>query len=218
MFKIALDGPAGAGKSTIAKELAKKLSIEYIDTGAMYRAITLKALRLNKELLKDSSYDFLSDTVLDIENGKVYMDGIDVSEEIRSVEVTENASYPAMIKCVREFLVDYQRKISHSKSVVMDGRDIGTVVLPDAEVKIYLDASPMCRALRRQKERLEKGINKSLEETLKEIEERDFKDSTREISPLKCADDAVRIDSSSLTIDEVVEHILNVVNERGLIK
>lgn len=217
MFKIAIDGPAGAGKSTIAKIIAKKLSIEYIDTGAMYRAITLKALRLKKNLELDSEYDFLKDTLLDIENGRVFMDNEDVSQAIRSVEITENVSYPSKLECVRTFLVNYQRRISHSKSVVMDGRDIGTVVLPDAEVKIYLDASPECRAQRRMLERNAQGIFKSLEDTIEEIIERDRKDSTRALSPLRCADDALRIDTSNMSIDEVVECILNVVYERGLI-
>lgn len=218
MFKIAIDGPAGAGKSTIAKILAAKLGIEYIDTGAMYRAITLKALRLGINMEDDDAYGFLSTTSLDIINGKVFMDGEDVSTLIRSVEITENVSTPSKIGVVRSFLVDYQRIISNSKSVIMDGRDIGTVVLPNAELKIYLIASVECRALRRMKEREESGIFKSLEETMEEIEIRDHKDSTRKISPLKCAEDAVVVDSSDMTIDEVVNCIINLVNERGLIK
>lgn len=218
MFKIAIDGPAGAGKSTIAKALAKTLNIEYIDTGAMYRAITLKALRKGIDLDDDNAYGFLDDTVLDIANGHVYMDGEDVSTAIRTVEVTENASVPARIAKVRTFLVDYQRKISESKSVVMDGRDIGTVVLPRAELKIYLDASVECRARRRMLEREQSGIFKSLEDTMNEITTRDFKDSTRKISPLKCAEDAIVVDSSKMSIDEVVNKIIFYVNERGLIK
>lgn len=218
MFKIAIDGPAGAGKSTIAKILAKKLGIEYIDTGAMYRAITLKALRLGIDMEDEDAYGFLSTTSLDIINGKFIMDGEDVSTLIRSVEITENVSTPSKIGVVRSFLVDYQRIISNSKSVIMDGRDIGTVVLPNAELKIYLIASVECRALRRMKEREESGIYKSLAETMEEIEVRDHKDSTRKISPLKCAEDAVVVDSSDMSIDEVVDCIINLVNERGLIK
>ena len=217
MFKIAIDGPAGAGKSTISKIIAEKLGFQYIDTGAMYRAVTYKALKLGVDLEKDESYDFLSNTKLDVDGTKIYIDGIDVSTEIRSVEVTTNVSTPSKIGVVRSWLVDYQRKISDSKNVVMDGRDIGTVVLPNANLKIYLDASAECRAERRRKERLEKGVDISFEETLEEIKTRDFKDSTREISPLKKADDAVLVDSSNMTIEEVVQTIINLVyeNERG---
>lgn len=218
MFKIAIDGPAGAGKSTIAKIIAKKLNIEYIDTGAMYRAVTLKALRLGIDMEDENAYGFLETTVLDICNGRFIMDGEDVSESIRTVEVTENVSTPSKIGVVRSYLVDYQRKISDSKSVIMDGRDIGTVVLPDAELKIYLIASVECRAKRRMLEREQSGIFKSLEETMLEIETRDHKDSTRKISPLKCAEDAIVVDSSDMTIDEVVSEIIKLVNERGLIK
>ena len=218
MFKIAIDGPAGAGKSTIAKIIAKELNIEYIDTGAMYRAITLKALRLGIDMEDENAYSFLNQTELDICNGRFIMDGEDVSESIRTVEVTENVSTPSKIGVVRTFLVDYQRKISESKSVIMDGRDIGTVVLPNAELKIYLIASVECRARRRMLERELKGIYKTLEETMEEIEVRDHKDSTRKISPLKCAEDAIVVDSSDMTIDEVVGEIIKLVNERGLIK
>ncbi len=219
MFKIAIDGPAGAGKSTISKIVAEKLGFQYIDTGAMYRAVTYKALKLGVDLEKDESYDFLKNTKLDVDGTKIFIDGVDVSTEIRSVEITTNVSTPSKIGVVRSWLVDYQRKISDSKNVVMDGRDIGTVVLPNANLKIYLDASAECRAERRRKERLEKGVDISFEETLEEIKTRDFKDSTREISPLKKADDAVLVDSSNMTIEEVVQTIINLVydyeNERG---
>ncbi len=215
MFKIAIDGPAGAGKSTISKIVAEKLGFQYIDTGAMYRAITYKALKQGVDLEKEESYDFLSNTKLDVDGTKIFIDNVDVSTEIRSVEVTTNVSTPSKIGVVRNWLVDYQRKISGSKNVVMDGRDIGTVVLPNADLKIYLDASAECRAERRRKERLEKGVDISFEETLEEIKTRDFKDSTREISPLKKADDAVLVDSSDMSIEEVVQTIINLVNERG---
>ncbi|MGM9899074.1 MAG: (d)CMP kinase [Bacilli bacterium] len=215
MFKIAIDGPAGAGKSTISKIVAEKLHFEYIDTGAMYRAVTLKALRLGIDMEDENAYGFLDSTSLDIMNGHVILDGEDVTEAIRSVEVTNQVSTPSKIGVVRSFLVDYQRKISDAKNVIMDGRDIGTVVLPNADLKIYLDATVECRAKRRMLERLEKGLSLSLEETIKEIEVRDFKDSTRKISPLKKADDAIVIDSSNMTIDEVVNEIILLVNERG---
>lgn len=215
MFKIAIDGPAGAGKSTISKLLAKKLNFEYIDTGAMYRAITLKALRLGVNLEKEDSYEFLKDTYLDIENGLVILDHQDVSEEIRSIDVTNQVSTPSKISVVREYLVSYQRKISESKNVVMDGRDIGTVVLPNANLKIYLDATVECRAYRRMIERKEKGVDQSLEKTIEEIKIRDTKDSTRKISPLRVAKDAVVVDSSNMTIEEVVNEIIRLVIERG---
>ncbi len=217
MYKIAIDGPAGAGKSTIAKNLAKKLNIEYIDTGAMYRAITLKAMRLGINMEIDEEYSFLKDTTLDFVKGQIILDGEDVSEAIRSVEITTNVSTPSKIACVRETLVDLQRKICDSKSVIMDGRDIGTVVLPNADLKIYLDASVECRAKRRMLERAESGINISLEETKEEIIVRDIKDSTRAISPLKKAEDAVLIDSSNMSVEEVVNTIIKFIKERGLL-
>lgn len=215
MFKIAIDGPAGAGKSTISKIVAEKLKFEYIDTGAMYRAITLKALRLGINMENEEEYSFLENTSLDVINGHVYLDSEDVSEAIRSVQVTNQVSTPSKIEVVRTFLVDYQRRISNAKNVVMDGRDIGTVVLPNANLKIYLDATVECRAKRRMLERFEKGIVLSLEETMEEITLRDHKDSTRTISPLKKADDAVVIDSSNMSIDEVVNEIILLVIERG---
>ncbi len=215
MFKLAIDGPAGAGKSTISKIVAKQLNFQYIDTGAMYRAITLKGLRLGVNLENEDEYDYLNNTVLSVDHDKIFIDGEDVSTEIRSVDVTVNVSTPSKIGRVRTWLVGFQRKISESKNVVMDGRDIGTVVLPNADLKIYLDASAECRARRRQLERLEKGLDISFEETLNEINVRDHKDSTRAISPLKVADDAIVIDSSDMTIDEVVEKIISLVNERG---
>lgn len=215
MFKIAIDGPAGAGKSTISKLVAQVLHFEYIDTGAMYRAITLKAMRLGINLENEDEYGFLESTTLDIFNGKVIMDDEDVSVEIRSVEITNNVSVPSRIGVVREYLVDYQRKISEARNVVMDGRDIGTVVLPNADLKIYLTASVECRALRRMKEREASGVYLSLEETMAEIEARDHKDSTRAISPLRQADDAILLDSSDMSIEEVVNFIIFLVYERG---
>ena len=158
MFKIAIDGPAGAGKSTISKEIAKKLNIEYLDTGAMYRAVTLKAMRLGVNMEDDNAYGFLDGTDITFIDGDIYLDGENVSKAIRSVEITNNVSTPSKIGCVRSYLVELQRKISESINVVMDGRDIGTVVLPNANLKIYLDASVECRALRRKKERDLAGV------------------------------------------------------------
>ena len=213
MFKIAIDGPAGSGKSTISKILASMLHFDHIDTGAMYRAITLKALRLGINLEDEAQYGFLSTTKIDLDGDKIYLDGEDVSVAIRSVEVTTNASTPARLAVVRTALVDLQRQIAKKQNVIMDGRDIGSVVLPDADLKIYLDASPECRAIRRMKEREASGIKKSFEETLEEIMVRDRKDSTRAISPLKVADGAIVIDTSDMTIDEVVSKIIALVNE-----
>ena len=214
MFKIAIDGPAGSGKSTISKLIAKELDFEYIDTGAMYRAVTLKAIRLGIDMEKPEEYGFLANTELDICNGRFIMDGEDVSDAIRSVEVTNQVSTPSKMEVVRDYLVDYQRKISNAKNCIMDGRDIGTVVLKDASLKIYLDARVECRARRRMMERAEKGIHLSLEQTIQEIELRDWKDSTRKYSPLRCAEDAIVIDSTDLSIDEVVSRIINLVIER----
>lgn len=218
MFKIAIDGPAGAGKSTISKLIAKKLNIEYLDTGAMYRAVTLKAMRLGVDMEDENGYEFLKDTSITIVDGKFYLDGEDVSTAIRSVDVTNNVSTPSKIGYVRSYLVDLQRKISESINVVMDGRDIGTVVLPNADLKIYLDASVECRAMRRKLERELAGVNLSLEDTIEEIRVRDFKDSTRKINPLRKADDAILVDSSNMTIEEVVNTIINLAYERGFNK
>ena len=216
MFKIAIDGPAGSGKSTISKRLSEILHFSHIDTGAMYRAITLKALNLHINLENEDEYDFLDSTTLNIDGDHIYLDGVDVSQDIRSIEVTTNASTPARLERVRTYLVNFQRQIAEKQNVIMDGRDIGTVVLPDADLKIYLDATVECRALRRMKEREEAGINKSFEETLEEIIVRDKKDSTRKIGPLKVAEDAIVVDSSDMTIDEVVAEIVNLLNIRGI--
>ena len=215
-WQIAIDGPAGAGKSTIAKIIAKKLNFEYLDTGAMYRAATVKALRLGIDLNDESKYDFILDTTIDFRNGEIYLDNENVNEEIRSLEVTNNVSVVCKYKIVRDKMVELQKQIANSKNIIMDGRDIGTVVLPNANLKIYLIADAEVRAKRRMLERELKGQNtQSLEETVKEICERDRKDSTREISPLRKADDAIELDSSHLSIEEVVEKITQLVRERG---
>ena len=213
MLKIAIDGPAGSGKSTISKIIATKLGIEYIDTGAMYRAITLKAIQLGIDIDDESQYHFLESTSLDICNGRFIMDGVDVSDEIRSVEVTNAVSTPSKMAKVREYLVEYQQKISNSKNCIMDGRDIGTTVLPDANVKIYLTASSDARARRRYDELKAKGEECDLQKIKEDIEQRDYQDMHRDISPLKQADDAVLVDSSDMGIDEVVEAIKTVINK-----
>ena len=215
-WQIAIDGPAAAGKSTIAKIIARKLGFEYLDTGAMYRAATVKALRLGIDIYDESQYDYILSTSIDFINGEIYLDGENVNEEIRTLEVSNNVSVVCKWKIVRDRMVELQQQVADSKNIIMDGRDIGTVVLPNANLKIFMIASAEERAKRRMKERELKGDNtQTLEETIQEICERDRKDSTREINPLRKADDAVEIDSSHLSIDEVVEMITQLVRERG---
>jgi len=215
-WRIAIDGPAGAGKSTISKKVAEILGFEFIDTGAMYRAVTLKALALNINLHDEEEYKFLEETRIDFRNQRLFLDDKDVSDEIRSLEVSNNVSLVSSFGYVREKMVSLQRELAKDKNVIMDGRDIGTVVLPDAELKIFLNADITERARRRLKERLENNLpTQTLEETIEEIKERDRKDSNREISPLQKAADAIEIDTSKLNVDEVVEEIIKLVVERG---
>lgn len=212
---IAIDGPAEVGKSTISKILAQKLNIEYIDTGAMYRAVTLKIIRMGIDLQDDEAIkDMLKYTKIDFVKGRIYLDGEDVSEEIRTIKVSSKVSDVAAKPYVREKLVEIQRKMAMQKSVIMDGRDIGTNVLKDANVKIFLTASIEERAKRRYKEMIEKGINVTFEEICRDIENRDRIDSTRKTNPLRKAEDAVDIDTTSKTIDEVVEEIISIVNKQ----
>jgi cytidylate kinase len=213
---IAIDGPAGAGKSTISKIVAKKLNIEYIDTGAMYRAVTLKLKRKNVSLSDEEELKKIMDeTDIDFVNSRVYLDGEDVSEEIRMPYVSEMVSEVAAKGVVREKLVQLQRNMAAKKSVIMDGRDIGTNVLKDANYKIYLTASVEERAERRYKEMKEKGINVTFSEICHDIQERDRIDMSREINPLKKAEDAVLVDTTGKGIDDVVEEILKIANSRG---
>lgn len=215
-WQIAIDGPAGAGKSTIAREVAKKLDFIYVDTGAMYRAVTLKAINLKINMEDESEYKFLESTSISFENDRLILDGVDVSKEIRSIEVTNQVSLVSKFKYVREKLVALQQSLVNSKSIIMDGRDIGTVVLPNANLKIFLVATVEERALRRMKEREVSGNNfTTLKETITEIEERDYKDSNRKNSPLEKATDAIEIDTSVLSVNEVVEMITRLVMERG---
>ena len=215
-INIAIDGPSAAGKSTTAKRIAKALNYVHLDTGAMYRAATVKALRLGIDLNDESQYDFILSTTIDFINGEIYLDGENVNEEIRTLEVSNNVSVVCKYKIVRDRMVELQQQVAESKNIIMDGRDIGTVVLPNANLKIFLIAAPEERAKRRMLEREEKGTNTlTLEETIQEICERDRKDSTREINPLRKAEDAIEIDSSNLSKDEVVEMITQLVKERG---
>lgn len=214
-FIVTVDGPAGSGKSTIAKIIAKKYGFTYLDTGAMYRMIALYALE-NSISLDDTEdvEDMLKNTKLDIIGNQFFLNGKDVSEEIRTPRVSAIVSPVSAIKEVRVKLVDLQREISKGKSVILDGRDIGTVVFPNGDVKIFLVASPEERAKRRLKEYEEKGVEADYESVLASIKERDYLDSTRKESPLKKAEDAHEIDSSTMSIDEVVEAISKYIDEK----
>ena len=218
-MQVAIDGPASSGKSTISKLIAKKTNFLYLDTGAMYRATTLEFLRNNISVDDEKAIEELLDN-LDIsfkntEDGQlVFLNGDDVTREIRDLEVTRNVSEISAIKAVRVKLVQMQRELAENHSIIMDGRDIGTVVLPNAELKIFLVASVKERALRRYRENQEKGIELSLEKLEEEIAHRDFLDSTRKESPLKKADDAIEIDTTSLSIQEVVSKITNLIQEK----
>ncbi|MGI6183613.1 MAG: (d)CMP kinase [Candidatus Fimadaptatus sp.] len=211
---IAIDGPAGAGKSDISKMLAARLGFAYLDTGAMYRAIALKALR-GGVALDDSAAlsDMLAHTELDVRCSRegapeVVLDGEDVTGLLRTQQVGDAASRVSALKLVRQWLLEAQRSIARSGDVIMDGRDIGTEVLPDAEVKIYLTASCEVRARRRLAQLLQKGEHAGLDDVMREVRERDERDMTRDVSPLRQADDAVLVDSSDMTREEVVEAIM----------
>lgn len=219
-FKIAIDGPAGAGKSTIAKAASKKIGFVYIDTGAMFRAVGLAALRRNIDINgdKESVEAMLEEISIDIahgENGQeIFLNGENVSTEIRMPEVSVAASDISKIPSVRKKLLELQRSIAEKTDVIMDGRDIGTVVLPDAQLKIFLTASVEERAMRRYKELIEKGVKCDFDEVKKDMEYRDKNDSEREIAPLKPADDGVIVDTTGNTLEESVDIILNLINER----
>ena len=205
---VAIDGPAGSGKSTIAKLLAKKYDLTYIDTGAMYRMITLSLLENNIDISDLKEVERVLNTVnLDMQGDKFYLDNVDVSTKIREKRINDNVSKVASIKIVRSNLVDLQRKISNNKDVILDGRDVGTVIFPNAQVKIFLIASPEERARRRYNEFLEKKTEITYDEVLKSIKERDHIDSTRDESPFVKADDAIELDSTNLTIEDVINFI-----------
>lgn len=211
-ISVAIDGPAGAGKSTIAKKLAKKLNYVYVDTGAMYRAITYKALKLNIDLNNETEYTFLDNTKLELTpDDRVYIDGEDITQEIRSREVSNNVSIVSSLKIVRDKLVSMQRKIAQNANVIMDGRDIGTNVLKDATLKFFITASVEERARRRYLEIKDKNQDVSMEEIKAEIMQRDYLDINRTLNPLVKAPDAYEIDTSSLTVDEVVDKLIEII-------
>jgi CMP/dCMP kinase len=217
---IAIDGPSGAGKSTLAKRLARELGFIYLDTGAMYRALALKVLRQGVDLADDARLARLVEsTEIDLQenNGtlEVLLDGINVADEIRTPEVSQSASKVSALKIVRARMLDLQRGMGQRGSVVAEGRDIGTVVFPNAEVKIFLDASAAERARRRCAELRAAGRPADLSETLREMEERDKRDSERDLAPLRMADDALRIDSSNASADSVAAKVLAKVRNRA---
>lgn len=218
-FIVAVDGTAGSGKGSITKIVAERLKLTAIDTGAMYRCVALAMLEQNvkleeidkiKTILKNIKIEFVEDGI----NKKVFLNGKDVSIQIRSIEVTEYTSPVATIGIVREHLVKLQREMAKKVDVIMEGRDIGTNVFPNADVKIYLDATPEERAKRRVKQNKENGIEIPFEEILQNVIERDYRDSHREISPLTKAPDAVYIDSTGMSIEQEVEAVIKIIEEK----
>lgn len=216
MIRIALDGPSGSGKSTIAKKLSKELNILYLDTGAMYRATALKALSLNIDTFDvEGVKTFIDDINLEIKyiDGAqhTFLDGEDVSEKIREPHVSMAASNISSLVPVRLKMVDMQRKIASKMSCVLDGRDIGSYVLPDADFKFYITANVIVRADRRFKELTLKGHDVDFETLKQEIEQRDYNDKNRDFSPLVKADDAIEIDTSYMTVNQVIDKVLNII-------
>ena len=218
-FVVAVDGPAGSGKGTLAKKISKEMGLINIDTGAMYRCVALEMLNNNvqldeeekiKQLLNNINIDFKVENNID----KVFLNGKDVTKEIRSEKVTKIVSQVSEIIIIRKKLVELQRKMKNDKNIIMEGRDIGTYVFPDAKVKIYLDGSLEVRANRRYKENLEKGINMTYDEVINNMKMRDENDKNKVIGALKVADDAIVIDTTNLTIDEVKEKVKNIIKSK----
>ena len=212
---IAIDGPSGSGKGTIAKEVAKRLGYTYVDTGAMYRCVSLKSLREGlEEKDEEGIVNLLKDMDIKLTNdGKVYLDGEDVSDKIRTMDVTHRVSKISSIIALREVMRDKQHELAENGNIVMEGRDITTEVFPNADYKIYLDASVEERARRRQKQNEEKGIESTYEEVKAAIEERDYDDMHRPVGALTRTDDQTYIDSSNMTIEEVINKILSIVGK-----
>ncbi len=218
-FIVAIDGPAGSGKGTVTKEVAKKLNLVNIDTGAMYRCVTLDCLNNNVEPTEIDKINNILDKInieLKIENGNqiIFLNGEDVSEEIRSSKIDNAVAKYAAVKEIRDKITPIQREMGKNDEIIMEGRDIGTVVFPDADVKIFLDCSLEERARRRYKQNIEKGINISYEEVLESIKERHRLETQRTIAPFVKAEDAIVVDSTNMTIEEVVFSIINIINEK----
>ena len=219
-YSIAIDGPAGAGKSTIAKKLAAELGYHYVDTGAIYRTVAyfMDLLGVSPKDV-DGVERYIDELTIEIEydeDGKQHMimNGMDVTDDIRTQDISQKASLVSAHAVVREVLLDMQRDMAKNYDVIMDGRDIGTVVLPKASVKIFLTATPEVRAQRRCDELIAKGQKAKYETILKEIKQRDYQDTHREIAPLKLARDSIKVDTSEMDIDQVVEHIRSIVREK----
>jgi cytidylate kinase len=218
-INIAVDGPAGAGKSSVSKLTAKKLGYIYVDTGALYRTVGLYSIRRG---IDTKNAEKVTETLKNIEvklgfvNGEqhVFLNGEDVSEDIRTPEASMGASNVSAIPAVRDFLFDLQRDIAKNNNCIMDGRDIGTVVLPDAQIKIFLTASPESRARRRYKELIEKGENVNYDDVLNDINQRDYQDMHREIAPLKQAEDAVLFDDSDYDVEESAVRMLEIIGKK----
>ena len=214
-IRIAIDGPSGAGKSTIAKAVASALGIDYIDTGAMYRAVGYKMLTLGiRPEQEQQVQEMLAHTDIDFSAGNIVLDGVVINDKIRTPEVSQMASGASALPMVRGKLVELQKKMASDKSVIMDGRDIGTNVIRDAECKFFLTASAEERAKRRYQELCEKGEDVSFDQVLRDIKQRDKNDSTRELNPLRQAEDAILLDTTEMGIDDVVSEILREVAEK----
>lgn len=207
---IAIDGPAGAGKSTVAKLLARKIGYTYIDSGAMYRALTLKLLKENVNLEdKEKIIQIARSTEIDFNDNSIFLDGVNVDDLIREEAVNKNVSYVAAIPEVRRIMVDLQRKVSNNKNIVMDGRDVGTVIFPNAYRKFYITASVEERSVRRYKEMLLKGYEVDIKKIKEQIQNRDYIDSTRCDSPLKKASDAICLDTTGKGVDDVLNEVIS---------
>lgn len=213
MLRVAIDGPGGTGKSTIAKAVAARFGLEYIDTGAMYRALGLKALRNGVDAADEEAVRaMLADTSIDFVSGKTHLDGEDVSGLIRTNEISMAASNISKLAIVRAKVDEVSRHLAATKDVVMEGRDIGTTVIPDAEVKIFMTASPEIRAKRRYDQLLAAGKEADYETIFKETQQRDYQDSHREVSPLRQADDAVLLDTSDMTLEENIDAVADLIS------
>ena len=214
---IAIDGPSGAGKSTVAKLLSKELGFEYIDTGAMYRALAYKAYINNIEIAEDTIDEMLKTTKVDYSDNKIYLDNENVENLIRSEIISKGASKISALKNVRIKMVELQRNIAKNKNVILDGRDIGTTVFPDADYKFFISASVDTRSRRRYEQLILNGMDVNFNNVLEDIRKRDENDSTRQISPLKKAEDAILIDTSNLNINEVVKTIADIIGGKNVL-